>query len=255
MGGPVDYDRRLHTGYEQGRRLPPATLAHWMAVLSAHAPADRPLTVLDLGCGTGRFAPSLAGAFGGPVWGVEPSARMLEVARTANAHPAVRYLRGVAERIPLRPASCDLALLSLVLHHFADRVAAARELARTVRPGGTVFVRSGFRGRLPDQAWYTWFPRARQIDEAAFPTLDQALAELEAAGFRHRALERVEQPVGSGLASLLERLRYRAYSWFEALTEEEVAAGMTSLERAVAAEGPAPSVIMERTDLLTVYRP
>lgn len=256
MDGPVDYDRRLHAGYEKGRRLPPATLAHWMAVFSGQAPPARPLTALDLGCGTGRFAPSLADTFGGPVYGVEPSERMLDAARDANPHPAVSYLRGAAERIPVRPASCDLALLSLVLHHFRDRAAAAGELARVVRPGGVVFIRSGFKDRLPDQAWYQYFPRAREIDHAAFPTLEEVMAEFEAAGFRHRSLERVEQPLGSGLASLLERLRFRAYSWFEAMTEAEIAAGIASLERAVeeAAGETAPALIKERTDLLTLSR-
>jgi SAM-dependent methyltransferase len=104
----IDYDHRQHAVYPRGRALPEAAMAAWMAVFAAHAPAWRPLTVADLGSGTGRFTPRLARAFGGPVYGIEPSARMRTVARRSARHPAVTYLAGRAEQIPLPAASCDL---------------------------------------------------------------------------------------------------------------------------------------------------
>ena len=88
----VDYDDRQHAVYARGR----------------------PLTVLDLGSGTGRFTPMLADTFGGPTYGVEPSARMRQV---AAGHPGVSYLPGSAERIPLGDGTCDLVVMFLMLQH------------------------------------------------------------------------------------------------------------------------------------------
>ena len=67
----------------------------WMPVFAAHTPA-RPLTVAGLGSGTGR-SPLLAQISGGPVYGVESSARMRTVVEQAACHPAVTYLDGRAQ--------------------------------------------------------------------------------------------------------------------------------------------------------------
>jgi cyclopropane fatty-acyl-phospholipid synthase-like methyltransferase len=80
MVNPVDYDGHQSTVYAKGRALRPAVMAEWMAAFAAHAPTARPPAVLDLGSGTGRFTPALADTFGGPVYGVQPSAGRRQVA-------------------------------------------------------------------------------------------------------------------------------------------------------------------------------
>ena len=49
--------------------------------------AGQAINAIDLGSGTGRFTPALADTFGGPVYGVEPSARMRETAQAQSAAP------------------------------------------------------------------------------------------------------------------------------------------------------------------------
>ena len=131
---PVDFDDRLWQGYREGRALPAQAMDAWMDAVERHADTRRPLAVLDLGSGTGRFTPSLADRFGGPVYGVEPATKMREIALASSTHANVTYLEGRAEQIPLPDGSCDLAFLFFVLHHFSDRDAAASELARVLRP-------------------------------------------------------------------------------------------------------------------------
>jgi ubiquinone/menaquinone biosynthesis C-methylase UbiE len=85
----VDYDERLCRVYAAGRRVSPEVLAAWMGTFAGFVPGRRPLTVVDVGCGVGRLSPALAEAFGGPVVALDPSVRMLRVARGAAAHPRV----------------------------------------------------------------------------------------------------------------------------------------------------------------------
>ena len=117
----VDYDARLHAVYDAGRQMSPDALHTWMEAFARHLPAPRPLVWLDVGSGSGRITPSLAGAFGGPAYGVEPSDKMRARAVAHGGHPAVTYAAGSAEHIPLPDASCDAALLFFVWHHVADR--------------------------------------------------------------------------------------------------------------------------------------
>lgn len=98
-------------------------------------------TVLDLGAGTGavavRAAPLVAP--GGRVLAVDPSAEMLELARGRAAQagsPGITFAEGRGEAIPADDAACDVVLASLSMMYVIDRAAAAREIARVLRPGG-----------------------------------------------------------------------------------------------------------------------
>src|SRR5262249_24931920 len=162
-----------------------------------------------LGSGTGRFSPSLAERFGGPVFGVEPAAKMRAVAATANPHPAVTYLDGRAEAIPLADASCDLAFLYFPLHHFSDPRPPGLGPARVVRPGGTICIRTLFSDRLGDSSWRRFFPRALEIERGMFPSLAMATAAFDAAGFEVAALDEVVFELAPSRAEHVERLRHR----------------------------------------------
>jgi ubiquinone/menaquinone biosynthesis C-methylase UbiE len=249
----VDYDERQYQVYARARALPEATMDEWMRIFARLAPAQRPLTVLDLGSGTGRFTPALAATFGGPVYGVEPSVRMREVAEEHAADPAVTYLAGSAGAIPLPDESCDLVLLFLVLHHVPDHAAAAAEIARVLRPGGRLLIRSAFPERMPELLWYDYFPGARRIDEQVFPRMDHTVEVFDAAGLSFVAHEEVQQRVAGSLAEYAERLRLGGSSTFERLTEEEIRDGFAALDTAVAAE-TRPRPVDEPSDVLVLER-
>ena len=203
----VDYDDRQHAVYAQGRALTAESVRLWRDTFARWAPPHRPLTVLDLGSGTGRFTPLLADLFGGPVYGVEPSGRMRQA---AIGYPGVSYLPGSAERIPLADGTCDLVLMFLVLQHVADRPAAAREIRRVLRPGGRVLIRSTFTDRMPELVWHRYFPRARAIERELFPSRSETEALFTAAGLRVVALDRVREQVAPSLAAYARRLELRA---------------------------------------------
>jgi len=251
---PVDYDAYQSTVYAAGRALRPAVLAEWMTAFARHAAPGRPLAVLDLGSGTGRFTPSLADAFGGPVHGVEPSARMRAVALESAAHPAVTYLEGEADAIPLPDASVDLVLLYLVWHHVPDKPAAVAEIRRVLRPGARVLIRSTFSDRMPFLTWHTYFPRATEIEQAMFPTVGEAEASFAAAGLRRVALDVVRVQSVETFEQYAQRLRTRAISTFEHLTEQEIAVGFAALDADLAA-GRQPGRLSEDGDLLVLELP
>jgi ubiquinone/menaquinone biosynthesis C-methylase UbiE len=247
----VSYDERQHAQYQRGRGLPPCRLAMWIDAFCTYAPGARPLAVLDLGSGTGRFTPALAEAFRGPVYGVEPSQKMRAVAEKSAARPAVTYLEGSAERIPLPAESADLVLMYLSFHHVQDRQAAASEIARVLRPGGRVLLRSTFSDRMPDLEWMRYFSRARDIEMQMFPSSGEVIRLFASIGLAQVALVAIEEQLAPSLTEYAERLRMRALSTFEHMSEEEIAEGFARLD-AAAAEETRPRPVMRLSDLLVL---
>jgi ubiquinone/menaquinone biosynthesis C-methylase UbiE len=76
-------------------------------------------------------------------------------------HPRVSYVKGTAEELGVDEAAFDAAWLSMVAHHVRDLAACARQLRRAIRPGGLVFVRNCFSGRLRNIPLYDYIPAAR----------------------------------------------------------------------------------------------
>jgi SAM-dependent methyltransferase len=247
----VSYDERQHAQYRRGRELPPDRLALWIDTFARHAPRERPLAVLDLGSGTGRFTPALAEAFGGPLYGVEPSQKMRAVAEKHAGHPAVRYVGGRAEDIPLPAASVDLVLMYLSFHHVQDREAAASEVARVLRPGGRVLLRSTFSDRIFELEWMRYFPRVREIESQMFPSSNEVIGLFAAVGLHAIALVAIEEQLAWSLAEYTARLRMRAISTFEHMSEDEIADGFARLDAAVAEERQ-PRPVIRSSDLLVL---
>ena len=249
----VDYDERQHGVYAAGRAMPEATRAIWLRIFAEQLPIRRPLTLVDLGSGTGRLTPGLAEAFGGPVHGVEPSRKMREIAEAAGPHPGVDYLAGDAAHIPLDDNTADAVLMFLSFHHVPDRAAAAVEIARVLRPGGRLLIHGGFADRLPTQPvwWHRFFPRALAIELEMYPTT-AAVAKLFApVGLRPLALVEAPVQIWLSVTDAVARLRLRSISTFEHLGADEIAEGFARLDASVAA-GTLPELATGVRDLLVL---
>ncbi len=249
--GKVDYDARLHSVYVPGREMSSDALQTWMDALGRHLPQTRPLVWLDLGSGSGRMTPSLASAFG-LAHGVEPSDRMRAQALAHAAHPAVTYAAGSAEHVPLPDASCDAALLFYVWHHVVDRETAAQELHRVVRPGGKLFVQANFSDRMPDVWWFRVMPEWRDADAAQFRSEDEVKGDFAGAGWTLVAHDEVTWVRSASLAEDVEKLKLRAVSVFELMSEEVVDAGFSRIEAALPHLDDGPQ--LETSNLLVFQR-
>jgi len=94
-------------------------------------------TVADIGCGPGTAA-RRAARLGAPVVGIDPAPVMLRLARflSRRSTPAVRYLEGSAEALPLSDSSVSVAWSIASVHHWADLEAGLQEARRVLKPGG-----------------------------------------------------------------------------------------------------------------------
>lgn len=99
--------------------------------------------VVDIACGTGvaaRMAARRVGA-SGSVTGIDGHPEMLGVAeKSTPADTTIDWQLASADGLPLPDNSFDVALCSLGMQFFADRVAALAEMKRVLAPGGLVAI-------------------------------------------------------------------------------------------------------------------
>ena len=106
-------------------------------------------TVLDVATGTGAVAGELIRQKGCRVVGVDVTREMLAEARR-RLPPGVPLVEATAERLPFEDASFDALTFTYLLRYVADPAATLHELARVVRPGGTI---ASLEFALPRGVW------------------------------------------------------------------------------------------------------
>lgn len=100
----------------------------------------RGLDVLDLGCGTGRWAAPLA-AGGAAVTAVDFSAGMLARAKEKAGWDRVRFIaHDLGKGLPFDAGAFDRVLCCLVLDHVAELAPLFREMGRVLRVGGGIVI-------------------------------------------------------------------------------------------------------------------
>jgi SAM-dependent methyltransferase len=139
------YEQRAELEYPDAVSLPDPRLdrkfERMFELLRERLPVE---SMLDAGCGDGRYlaAVGTTGHVPGRLVGSDISERILETARaTAAAHGVQPELvRANLEALPFADASFELVLSVQVIEHLLDPAAGLRELARVLRPGGTLLL-------------------------------------------------------------------------------------------------------------------
>ncbi len=249
--GAVTYEGDLALNYPMARMVSAQTVETWYGVLRPFLTKFHHPTVLDLGCGAGRFSTLIADRFGAAVVSIDLSIAMLRTAVRNSGAGKARYAAAEAERLPLAESSCDVAWLSQVIHHVRDRRACAAELRRVLRPNGFVLIRGTFGDRLDGfPTLFKFFPGSRWFT-AKFPTVGEVSAVFEAEGFSLESVQRVQQKTCESLREFAARTKLRADSTLVLLPDSEFEACQTALEE-VASSERIPEPVIETIDLMAL---
>jgi len=134
-GLPARYDRLAWLlSFGQDRR--------WRRRVVTVTASGHPQRVLDVATGPAGVALAVAQASGASVVGVDLNLPMLRQAATnvrrAYRSAQVRFVGARAEQLPFEDASFDALSFAYLLRYVDDPAATLSELARCVRPGGTM---------------------------------------------------------------------------------------------------------------------
>lgn len=180
-----DYDRRYSSGLNE---LTTLVERRW---IETHLTGG---LILDAGAGTGRFAAALGDA-GRRMVAVDSSAPMLACLREKT--PGLPLIRSDIYSIPVADNTFDAAICMHVLFHLPDWPEVLKELARVVRPGGSVIfeMRSGDHVALAGKVL-----KLLRVDPAGLKSTDLSQRTVYA---RHAEVVRVMEGCGLQLQSRL----------------------------------------------------
>jgi len=251
----VDYDR-IAPGYNRrfaanDTRGVAVALRSLVRELAGERARDRePLSILEVGCGTGHWLAGLEG--GHRLCGLDLSAGMLRQARQRPV--SLDLVRGRAGRLPFAGGTFDLVYCVNAIHHFDDRSGFVAEARRLLRAGGALAV-AGMDPRRARASWYVYdyFPGTYEADLARFPSWGTVADWMIAAGFARLSWQTVETiyDAKAGRAVLRDPfLGKDATSQLTLLDDEVYAAGLERIERALAAAEEAGQTLTFPTDLM-----
>jgi ubiquinone/menaquinone biosynthesis C-methylase UbiE len=153
---------------------------------------------------------------------------MIEVARREAPEVAALHI-GRAEELPFADGSFGAALMRLVVHHL-DRPRAFAELVRVLRSDGRLVITTSDPDAFASFWMAPFFSSYVAIERSRFPSGEELHVELEAVGFRSVQVVPfvLERRFSRGQA--LEKIRGRAYSTFDLMSQREYELGLAAAE-------------------------
>jgi demethylmenaquinone methyltransferase / 2-methoxy-6-polyprenyl-1,4-benzoquinol methylase len=173
--------------------------------------------VLDVATGTALVARQIASSTGASVIGLDQSEPMLrqgiERVAAAGLNGRIRFVLGDGQRLPFPDASFDALTFTYLIRYVDDPATTLRELARVVKPGGTM---ANLEFHLPrNPLWHAlWKLYTRAVLPAAGRLVSREWLEagrflgpsIEALYRRHPLGEQLELWRSAGIADVRARV-------------------------------------------------
>lgn len=237
----VDYDR-IAESYDQRYAL--NRLDGVARALDERVRRSGAESLLDVGCGTGRWLSELA-PMAGIALGLDRSLAMLLRVPARNGREAL--VCGSGDNIPFCDSSVDFVSCVNVIHHLAVPSSFVSDAVRLLRSKGALAV-VGLDPHQQRDRWYLYdyFPEARDLDLQRYPSADQLRTWMTASGLEGIEtveVERIQRRFTGG--EILEDyfLQRKASSQLAILSDEAWAQGLHRIRLAVeegeAREAPA----------------
>jgi SAM-dependent methyltransferase len=210
---------------------------------------DRPVTGLDIGCGTGRYTRLLRALLpdGSLLVASDVSAAMLAQLTAGNCGHGLGVVLSAAEQLPLRTASLDLVTAFNCVHHF-DLGRFLTAVARVLAPGGQLFIYT----RTPQQnartIWGRYFPGFTEHEQRLHSEAALRDAVRRTGGLTVAATQTFTYPRSSTAERLRAQAEGRHYSTFSLYPPEELRAAIATF----LARLPSPEVCWADEHLLVV---
>ncbi len=232
MSEKFDYDKSdISKIYSEARELPPETMKLWLDTISEGV--SNPVeTILDLGCGEGRFSAPLARRFGAEVVGIDSSRKMLSVANNRDRTvKQVSYLLGCGEKIPLGDNQVSLVFMSMVYHHLTDLDKTISEIRRVLSSEGYLLIRNTTWEDINRIEFLNFFPRSKQIDLQRMPEESQVISKFRAGGFGLVSCRVMEQVFAQNYLEYFSKICKRGLSALAMIPDEEFEAGLLDFKK------------------------
>ncbi len=189
--------------------------------------------ILEVGCGTANYIIAVQSLTGSNCWGVDPSEKMLSVARERST--SINFQLGRAEELDFPADFFDLIFSVDVIHHVDGHLAYFQNAYRTLKPGGRICTATDsewvLRNRRP---LATHFPETVEVELARYPRIPLLAKLMRQTGFTD-----VEDNLVEFSFDLKDIQAYRdkAFSSLHLISEEAFRRGIARLEEELEDKG------------------
>jgi ubiquinone/menaquinone biosynthesis C-methylase UbiE len=150
--------------------------------------------ILDIGCGTSRFASRVLGRFpNAEIVGMDLCCQMLRTSqgRQFKGRDRLSLVQGDSQKLPFADDSFDLVTCSHSFHHYPNQMHVVAEMHRVLRPDGRLMIIDGDRDRwwgrlIFDVLVVLMEGRVKHLTGHAMSHLYREVGFTEIVQFRHR---------------------------------------------------------------------
>lgn len=238
--------RNIAESYDQGRHMRENNVEIWMGLISRYTGSRTGLRMLDLGCGTGRFAIPMAERLHYQVVGADSSKGMLAKAKEKDTKGIVGWDFQDAQEMTYHDNSFDAVFMSHLLHHVDSPLRVVQECRRILIDSGVLLIRYGAIEQIRDDVEHTFFPETLPIDEERTPTIRDTEKWLRDAGFTGiQTVESVQRTYKSAYTHL-EAVKFKSTSVLTMIPHEAFKKGILRLEKYINENPGDPWLLYDR---------
>jgi ubiquinone/menaquinone biosynthesis C-methylase UbiE len=210
--------------------------------------------MLDLGCGTGRFAVPITEKLGYRVTGADSSPDMLDKAREKDKNRIVNWQIQDAQYLSYPEASFDIVFMSHLLHHCDNPRKVIKDCWRILDEYGVILIRYGAIEQIRDDVEHTFFPESLAIDEARVFTVRKTEHYLKEAGFSGVASEEITQRTYDTSADHLKAVTLKSTSVLTMIPPEAFARGVARFQKHVSRDPDDPWLLYDKMTITAGYK-
>lgn len=216
--------------YDEVRPIPAPIL---VSKIIDYGKIDAGCTVLDVGCGTGRFPLNISAVKVPTICALEPSIEMLKQAIVKDKAKRILWVRGDGQRLPFQDGVFDCAYMTAVIHHIENKQMALLEIYRVLKEDGNCVIMTFSHSQIKKHITRD-FPGVVQIDLKRVPSVPSLKKMMTTIGFRDVHYHVVQVDEGYvPTDEYLERVRNKYISTLTLLSDEEFERGFKIFQEKV----------------------
>jgi len=249
----ADYSK-IASLYDKGRKLSEENITLWLDIIAKYARAVPGARLLDLGCGTGRFAIPIARELGYRVTGADSSKEMLAKAREKDKAGLVKWDLQDAQSLNFPDKSFDIVFMSFLLHHCDDQEGVIHECRRVLEERGAVLIRHAGMEQIREDVAHTFFPETLAIDETRMYTVKRVEDCLKDTGFTGVVSEEINQRSFKNSEAHLEAILLKNTSTLTMIPQEAFERGVRKLREYIKKNPDDPWLVHDRIVMTVGYK-
>ena len=225
----VDFDQ-MALNFDESRSISIPNMNLWLEKISSNINKRENTTVLDLGCGTGRFAIPMAYQLGYLVTGVDKSGEMLARAKAKDTKYLITWKHEDIENASFYIGSFDIIFISHLLHHVDFPFDVTKRCYNMINKDGSIIIRYGAIEQISNDPEHKFFPECITIDKQRTPSVSLVESWLAKARFTNIYSIEVVQQTYNSVIDRLYAIKSKDTSVLRLISDKCFNQGMHDLE-------------------------